>query len=99
MQATAETNTQESFAPIILSFTAAVRAAFSARLAELSPELAASETDAIRNAAEAALNANAALKLNRTLLLELQAAKLAGELTAPDDAARFAQFVERSLRP
>jgi len=99
VQATAETNTHESFAPIILNFTAAVRAEFSARLAELSSELAASETDAIRSATEAALNTNAALKLNRTLLLELQAAKLAGELTAPDDAACFAQFVERALWP
>ena len=49
--------------------------------------------------AEEALNLSASLKLNRVLLLELHAAQRAGELTAADDAGRFAQFVEHSLRP
>ena len=99
MSTAAETSTPDSFAPIILGFTASVRAMFAARLAELSPTLAPNETKLIRRAAEEALNTNASLKLNRVLLLELHAAKRAGEFTAPDEAGRFAQFVEHALQP
>ncbi|MFC3653813.1 type 2 lanthipeptide synthetase LanM family protein [Dyella humi] len=99
MSTTAETNTSDSFAPVILSFTTPVRAMFSARLAELSSALAPGEMELISNAAEDALNTNASLKLNRVLLLELHAAKRMGELTAPDEAGRFAQFVEQALQP
>ena len=99
MSTVTETNATPSFAPIILSFTAPVRAMFSARLAELSLALTPDEAALIRDAGEEALNTNASLKLNRVLLLELHAANRAGELTASDEAERFAQFVERSLQP
>ncbi|SFS13755.1 type 2 lantibiotic biosynthesis protein LanM [Dyella sp. OK004] len=94
-----ETSTPDAFARIIEHFTASTRAAFAARLAELSTELDLGEAASIRSAAEEAVHNTARLKLNRVLLLELHAAKRAGELTAEDDAGRFAQFVERSLQP
>ena len=99
MSTVTETNAPDSFAPIILGFTAPTRAMFAARLAELAPALAADEAEVIRAAAEEALNGNASLKLNRVLLMELHIAKRAGELTAADDAGCFAQFVQRSLQP
>lgn len=82
----------DGFAPIIDHFTASSRALLVARLTGLA-RLDAEEKALIRMAAEDALNASARLKLNRVLLLELHAAKLAGELPATSDAARFEQFV------
>ncbi|MFC4761745.1 type 2 lanthipeptide synthetase LanM family protein [Dyella koreensis] len=94
-----ETNTPDAFVRIIEHFTASTREAFAACLAELSTELDLDEAALIRSATEEALHHTARLKLNRVLLLELHAAKRAGELTAEDDAGRFAQFVEHSLQP
>ncbi|GGA17644.1 type 2 lanthipeptide synthetase LanM family protein [Dyella nitratireducens] len=99
MSIATETNATDSFAAIISGFTAPVRAMFSARLAELAPALLPDEIALIRHSAEEALNANASFKLSRVLLLELHAAKRAGELTAHDDAGRFAQFVEQAQQP
>lgn len=94
-----EPTPDDAFAPIIESFTGEARAAFAGRLAAHAPALDAAETAVVRAAADEALRANARLKLNRVLLLELHAAKRAGELTADDDAARFAQFVAQALQP
>ncbi len=99
MSTVTETNAPDSFAPVILGLTAPARAMFTARLTELAPALAADEAQLIRAAADEALNTNASLKLNRVLLLELHAAKRAGELTAADEAACFAQFVDHALQP
>jgi type 2 lantibiotic biosynthesis protein LanM len=94
-----ETNAPDAFARIFESFTASTRAKFAARVAELSADLDFDEATLVRKAAEEALNSSARLKLNRVLLLELHAAKRAGELVAEDDAGCFAQFIENSLRP
>lgn len=99
MSITTETNAPDSFAPIILGFTAPIRAMFAARLAELAAALSPDEIALIGHTAEEALNANASFKLSRVLLLELHAAKRAGELTCPDDAGRFAQFVQGARQP
>jgi type 2 lantibiotic biosynthesis protein LanM len=92
-----EAGAQDAFAPSIGRFTASARTAFAAFLATLGNKFDPREVKLIGDAADHALHANARLKLNRVLLLELHAARRAGELTAEDDAARFAQFVERSL--
>lgn len=88
----------EGFRPIIEHFTAAARDEFAARLAEFSSDFDAEESALIRSAAGQALYANARLKLNRVLLVELHAAKHEGELTAEDEAGRFAQFVAKAMR-
>lgn len=85
-----------AFAPLIDYLIADARAAFDARLDALSPGFDATEIELIRRSAGQALHANAQLKLNRVLLLELHAADRAGELEGADDAARFAHFIERS---
>lgn len=90
---------QDGFAPIIKRFTAAPIAELTAHWERVSPQLDVHDALRIRTAAEEALHANARLKLNRVLLLELHAAKLAGELTAADDAGRFGQFLSRALTP
>lgn len=87
-----------SFTPLINHFTASTLASFDAKLVQFSSHLTSAETESIRSAACDALRTNARLKLNRVLLLELHAAKRAGELDAEDEAARFIQFVERSLQ-
>ena len=95
---TIETNTSDPFTPIIERFTRGACRAFGAHLAHLAG-LDAGESALIRAAADEALLFSARLKLNRVLLLELHAAKRAGELTAERDEDAFAQFVERALRP
>lgn len=99
MSITTETRASDSFAPVIQGFTAPIRAMFAARLAELATTLSPDEISLIRHTAEEALTANAGFKLSRVLLLELHAAKRAGELTASDDAGRFAQFVQQAQQP
>ncbi|MFD0324746.1 type 2 lanthipeptide synthetase LanM family protein [Lysobacter gummosus] len=94
-----ESRIHEGFGPITDHFTAAAREAFEVRLAALASGLDADESQLIREAVAQALYSNARLKLNRVLLLELHAAKLAGELTAEDEPGRFAQFVAKALRP
>lgn len=89
----------DGFAPVIRHFTAASAGELTAHLTRASPRLDAHDALLIRTAAEEALHANARLKLNRVLLLELHAAKLAGELTAADDDARFGQFLSHALTP
>ncbi len=95
----ATTNTPDAFARIVESFTVTARAAFVTRLAQCASQLAPDEATLIRVAGEEALRTNARLKLNRILLLELHAAERSGELTATDDTSRFAEFVERAMRP
>ncbi len=94
-----ETNPPDAFNRIVERFTAQVRATFAEGLAAFSSRLDDGETELVRAAAEEALQASARLKLNRVLLLELHAAARTGELTAEDDAGRFAEFVEHALRP
>lgn len=94
-----DTGSPDAFARIIDHFTASSRTALAARLASLSAALTDDEAALIQATADDALRNNARLKLNRVLLLELHAAKRAGELSAEDDAGRFAEFVERAVQP
>lgn len=94
-----ETASTDAFARIIDHFAAPTRAAFTAKLATFSGQLDDAEIASIQAAGDEALYTNAKLKLNRVLLLELHAARRAGELTADDDAGRFAQFVAQCLTP
>lgn len=94
-----QTASPDAFARIVDHFTHSARTAFSTRLAALSPRLSDEEAALAQAAADEALRGNARLKLNRVLLLELHAARRAGELDADDDAGRFARFIENSLQP
>ena len=96
---TAETIAPDSFAPIFEYFTAPARTAFSSFLDRLSLDLRADEAALIRTTGEEALKESARLKLSRLLLLELHAAKHAGELTANSDRERFLQFIEHAQQP
>ncbi|BDU19175.1 type 2 lanthipeptide synthetase LanM family protein [Dyella sp. GSA-30] len=89
----------DAFGDIIACFTEPHRDVLAARLTAWSPQLDDSERDLIGRMADAALHTHARLKLNRVLLLELHAAKLEGLLTANDESARFAQFVELACKP
>ena len=93
---TAETIAPDSFAPIFEYFTAPARTAFSSFLDRLSLDLRADEAALIRTTGEEALKESARLKLSRLLLLELHAAKHAGELTANSDRERLLQFIEHA---
>lgn len=94
-----EQRNRQSFAPIVRYFTDSARTAFAASLQAHAPHLDEAETGTVRDAATAALDATARLKLNRVLLLELHAAKRAGELDNGNSASQFARFVNRSQRP
>jgi len=89
----------DAFGDIIACFTAPHRDVLAAHLTAWSPQLDDGERDLIGRMADAALHTHARLKLNRVLLLELHAAKLEGLLTANDESARFAQFVELACKP
>lgn len=60
------------------------------------PFLAGSERQAIRDGTADALCKAVHRKVSRVLLVELNAARITGRLTAGDPAARWAQFVEMS---
>ena len=92
----AESSAPATFAEIVDHFTAASRSALAAHLQQLAPALDAAEAALFTTAANQALTESARLKLSRVLLLELHAAKRAGELDAADDAAQFAQFTQQA---
>ncbi|WP_031369976.1 type 2 lanthipeptide synthetase LanM family protein [Lysobacter antibioticus] len=88
-----DTRSGESFLPIIEMFTADARRALGASLEALAPRLHGDEIALLRQVGEQGLNDNARLKISRTLLLELHAARLGGQLDAEDAAGQFAQFI------
>ncbi|NUR32355.1 MAG: type 2 lantipeptide synthetase LanM [Catenulispora sp.] len=69
-----------------------VSAGLAARVAAV-PGLAVGERAAIVDAAERALTETVHRKVSRVLLLELNAARLSGRLTAEDSAERWTQFL------
>lgn len=89
----------DGFAPIVRHFTSASCERVSGCLARIWSTVDADEAMLIHDAARKALQQSAQTRLNRVLLLELHAAKLAGQLTAEDDPGQFAQFVQWSLSP
>lgn len=89
---------QNAFAPVIAYLvTDACRQL--AEDIEHQPGLSDSERQLIAQAAERALFENAERKLNRMLLLELHAAKLAGDLPEGSEDSRFAAFVAQAMTP
>ncbi|WP_460355416.1 type 2 lanthipeptide synthetase LanM family protein [Actinoallomurus acanthiterrae] len=63
------------------------------------PGLTESERTAIRDGTAAALYETAHRKVARVLILELNAARITGRLTAGDPAARWTEFAEMSSSP
>ena len=61
--------------------------------------LAATERDIVHTAAATALHAAVQLRTNRVLLLELNAARLSGRLTASDAAGRWREWQEMAADP
>lgn len=94
-----ESRTRGGFAPIVEYFASVQCETLAAYLAAISSDIDADEARLIYEAAEEALQANAAFKLNRVLALELHAAKLAGQLDGENASGQFASFVEYALRP
>ena len=87
-----------SFHAIIDHFAAAETRALRADLDAI-PGLGAGDRATLRAAGEHALHLNAALKLNRVLLLELHAAERAGELGDGGEGERFDRFVDACREP
>jgi type 2 lantibiotic biosynthesis protein LanM len=94
-----ESRIRGGFAPVVESFASAQCTAFAACLARISADIDPDEARLFREAAEKALHASAALKLNRVLLLELHAARLTGQAGADDTTDQFARFVQHALTP
>ncbi len=61
--------------------------------------LAAAEQAALHTGAMTALHETVLRKVSRVLVLELNAARLTGTLTATDSAGRWAEFVARTCEP
>jgi len=83
----------DTFLGIIDHLTADARRSLAERIRAV-PGLGDGESAILIRQAHQALRDNAERKLNRVLLLELHAAKLSGQLTAPDEGGKFAQFLE-----
>lgn len=96
---TAQSRIHDGFDPIVRHFTAASCEALDAYLAAISSDIDADEARIIHAVAAETLQANARIRLNRVLLLELHAAKRAAQLGGDDDSSRFAQFVQYCLTP
>ncbi|KAF1017019.1 MAG: hypothetical protein GAK31_00278 [Stenotrophomonas maltophilia] len=89
-----------SLSRIVAHFLADSVAALDAALARLQGPLQPAEIALIADEAQQALLANAQLKLNRLLLLELHAALRSGEVdAAADTATQHAQFEALAMQP
>lgn len=86
-----------TFAVIVDALTAQARQQVKSQILS-QPGINADEANVVAQAVDKALHESAERKLNRVLLLELHAAKLGGQLTAADEAAKFAQFLELAVR-
>jgi lantibiotic modifying enzyme len=82
----------DTFALVIDFLTTGIRRSVGDRIAS-QPGLDAAEAAILVREAERTLHESAERKLNRVLLLELHAAKLAGQLTAGDEHGKFEQFL------
>lgn len=87
----------DTFASIVDKLIADILASTAAAIRAL-PGLDSAEQAALIAEAGRALHESAERKLNRVLLLELHAAKLGGQLTAPDERGKFLQFVALAQR-
>lgn len=86
----------ETFSPIVEHFVEPHTEKFEATLKKISA-LSADEFDVVLTTAKNALHESARLKLTRLLLLELHAAKIAGNISKENEAIGFRQFVENAL--
>ncbi len=82
----------ETFSRIVHHRLSAHRTQLQTGLQRLSPGLASEEVERLFEQAYAALHANAQLKLNRVLLLELHAGVRSGQIVATDTAEQLQQF-------
>ncbi|MEV5748151.1 type 2 lanthipeptide synthetase LanM family protein [Actinoallomurus sp. NPDC052308] len=95
------TDTSAAIGDLTRSLSCLVEPALDGLWKELAavPGLAESERTAIREGTAAALYETAHRKVARVLILELNAARITGRLTAGDPAARWAEFAEMSSSP
>ena len=84
--------------PVLGSLLDPVLADLSARLGAV-PGLDRKERTAVADGAATMLTASVLRKVSRVLLLELNAARVSGRLTAADSAARWDQWIADSCRP
>lgn len=89
--------TDEQFERSATAFLAPAAAELTSALVRTG--LAAAEQAAIRTGAMAALHDTVLRKISRVLVLELNAARITGSLTAADSAGRWAEFVDRTCVP
>lgn len=86
------TTAAETFSRIVHHRLKDHRSQAQQRLQSLVPDLHPDEVERLQDQAYAALHANAQLKLNRVLLLELHAGVRSGQLDASDTALQLQQF-------
>lgn len=87
----------DSFEPSLGCLIGPASARLAAQLGAV-PGLDASEAQAVRDGAVAVISGVVLRKVNRVLLLELNAARITGRLTAATSAARWTEFVEGASR-
>lgn len=93
------TTAAETFSRIVHHRLAAHRIRLQDALQSLAPGLAPAEGERLLEQAYAAVHANAQLKLNRVLLLELHAAVRSGEIDATDTVQQLSQFEAWAVSP
>ena len=86
------------FEPVLDGLLTPVLAGLSAGLGRI-PGLDRTEQAAVADGAATMLTASVLRKVSRVLLLELNAARVSGRLTAADSAARWDQWITDSGRP
>jgi type 2 lantibiotic biosynthesis protein LanM len=89
---------QDSFDPVLDRLVGPALDALVARLGTV-PGLATAEREAVRAGTGAALRESLRRKVSRVLVLEVNAARLAGRLTAADPRARWEQWLATATGP
>lgn len=87
-----------SFDPVLDRLIAPVTEWLAVQLGAI-PGLTDTEVDAVRQSASAALHQSARIRLSRVLVMEVNAARLSGQLTAPDAVSRWAQWLDTAAAP
>ncbi|GIM86728.1 type 2 lanthipeptide synthetase LanM family protein [Salinispora arenicola] len=95
---TTQPSRRGSFDPVLDRLIAPVAGWLAVQLGAI-PGLTDAEADAVRQGTFAALQQSARIRLSRVLVMEVNAARVSGQLTAPDAVSRWEQWLATATAP
>lgn len=95
---TTQPSRRGSFDPVLDRLITPVAGRLAVQLGAI-PGLTDAEAEAVRQSASVALYQSARIKLSRVLVMEVNAARVSGQLTAPDAMSRWEQWLDTAAAP